>query len=156
MHTDLHAQIIDIMDRAADLTIATVRHDGFPQATVVGFVHDNLTLYVASFSASQKVANIVACDKVSATITPPYGSWGTIEGLSIGGHASVVEDVDERTKAGQLMMNRYPQIVDYMPHRPGEAVFIRIDPVVITVLDYARGFGHSEHVMVQDVLPPAA
>ncbi len=155
MHTDQHAQIIDILDRTPDMTIATVRPDGFPQATVVGFVHDDLVLYFATFPASQKAANIAECDKVSVTVTPPYDAWSDIEGLSIGGHASVVEDTDEMSRAGQLMIDRYPQVVELMPDRPGDTIFMRIDPVVITILDYRRGFGHSEQVMVQDLLPPA-
>lgn len=36
------------------MTIATIRDDGYPQATVVGFVHDGLTIYFGSDRNSQK------------------------------------------------------------------------------------------------------
>src|SRR4051794_28114815 len=34
--------IIDLLSRCKDMTIATVRPDGAPQATVVSYVHDGL------------------------------------------------------------------------------------------------------------------
>jgi Pyridoxamine 5'-phosphate oxidase len=46
------------------LTLATVREDGYPQATKVGYVHEGLTLYVGTFAQAQKVANIRRCPKV--------------------------------------------------------------------------------------------
>ena len=38
-------KILAILDEATDMTIATVRPDGYPQATAVGYVHDGVTLY---------------------------------------------------------------------------------------------------------------
>ena len=69
MDVNTHAQIIEILDSTKDMTIATVRSDGFPQSTVVAFVHDNLRLYFSTALASQKALNLAFCDKVSATIT---------------------------------------------------------------------------------------
>ncbi|RUW86899.1 pyridoxamine 5'-phosphate oxidase family protein [Mesorhizobium sp. M7A.F.Ca.US.010.02.1.1] len=37
--------MINILARCMDMTIATARSDGSPQATVVSFVHDGLLLY---------------------------------------------------------------------------------------------------------------
>ena len=36
-----------------------------------------------------------------------------------------------------------------------DSVIIRIDPVVISLLDYSRGFGHTEHIDVQERLSVA-
>ena len=70
MDITAHAQIIDILDRAADMALATVRSDGFPQVTVVTFVHDDLKIYFATEPGAQKAVNIADCDKVSLTVTP--------------------------------------------------------------------------------------
>lgn len=156
MDQDTHAQIIRLLDEVPDMTIATLRPDGFPQATVVSFVHDDLRLYFGTFAGSQKALNIAECDKVSCTVTRPYGTWDEIEGLSLGGHASRVTDADELRRAGELLMERFPQAADYDTGDLGQLVMIRIDPVVISLLDYARGFGHTETLDVQDRLPPAA
>ena len=45
MDSAVQEKIAAILARATDMTIATVRPDGFPQATTVGYVNDGLTLY---------------------------------------------------------------------------------------------------------------
>lgn len=157
MDQEQHAQIIEILDQTDDMTIATIRPDGFPQATVVAFVHDDLRIYFSTFPASQKVRNIAETDKVSLTVTKPYTRWEDIEGLSVGGHAHVVTDPDEARRVGTLILDRYPEVADVMGDAPSESdsVIIRIDPVVISLLDYSRGFGHTEHIDVQERLSVA-
>ncbi len=49
---------LDILDKALDITIATNRPDGWPQATTVSFVSAGLTLYFGTDAHSQKSANI--------------------------------------------------------------------------------------------------
>lgn len=155
MEKEQRAQITDILDKTDDMTIATIRPDGFPQATVVAFVHDGLRIYFSTFPASQKAGNIADNDKVSLTITPPYTRWQDIEGLSIGGHAHKVDDPDEARRVGMLILDRYPEVADVMEDAPGDSVIIRVDPVVISLLDYSRGFGHTEHIEVQSSLTAA-
>ena len=38
-------EITSILDDASDMTIATVREDGYPQATTVSYVNDGLNIY---------------------------------------------------------------------------------------------------------------
>ena len=47
------------------MTIATIRPDGYPQATTVCYVRDGLTLYFGCAAESQKAQNIAYNDKVS-------------------------------------------------------------------------------------------
>ncbi len=155
MESETHAQIIEILDQTDDMTIATVRPDGFPQATVVAFVHDDLRIYFSTYPGSQKVRNISENDKVSLTITRPYTQWEEIEGLSVGGHAHVVTDADEARRAGLLLLERYPEVADVMGDDPSDVALIRVDPVVISLLDYSKGFGHTEQIEVQDRLSVA-
>jgi nitroimidazol reductase NimA-like FMN-containing flavoprotein (pyridoxamine 5'-phosphate oxidase superfamily) len=153
MDTETHSQIIEILDTVPDMTIATVRPDGFPQATVVAFVHDDLRLYFATGRSAQKARNIALCDKVSATVTKPYDGWDEIEGVSLGGHAGEVTDPDELRAARTLIMERFPQTADLLPEDIGEIAVFRIDPVVIALLDYSRGFGHVRTIEVEAKLP---
>lgn len=156
MDTQTHAQIIDILDRTADMTIATVRPDGFPQATVVSFVHDDLRIYFGTFKGAQKALNISSCDKVSLTVTPPYDSWNEIEGLSVGGHAHEVTDPDEVARVSELLLARFPQAADFEPEDSSQLLLVRVDPVVVSLLDYGKGFGHTETIDVQEHLPSPA
>ena len=54
MDRETEAFILDLLHRHNVLTLATVREDGWPQATTVGYVHDGLTLYVGCGADSQK------------------------------------------------------------------------------------------------------
>jgi len=155
MDTEHHAQIIQILDQTDDMTIATIRPDGFPQATVVAFVHNDLRIYFSASPNAQKAHNIAACDKVSLTITRPYTRWDEIEGLSVGGHAARLEDPEELAQASKLILDRYPEVAEVMPNEPAGMTLFRVDPVVISILDYSRGFGHTELIEVQDRLPAA-
>lgn len=45
MNPALRSEILAILDGANDMTPATIRPDGYPQATTVSYTHDGLTLY---------------------------------------------------------------------------------------------------------------
>jgi hypothetical protein len=62
------------------LTIATVREDGYPQATTVSYVNEGLTIYFGCAALSQKAKNIGHSAKVSLTVNLPYASGTRSEG----------------------------------------------------------------------------
>ena len=147
MLTDaLREQIISIIDDAQDMTIATVREDGYPQATTVSYANDGLLIYFGASADSQKAQNIARCNKVSLTINRAYNNWDDIEGLSLGGIATLVSDPEEQGKIGEMMFKKFPQIAHYVPVAADYGALFRIEPKVISVLDYSRGFGHTELV----------
>lgn len=140
--------VLDILKDVHDLSLATVRPDGYPQATTVSYCHDGLTLYIGVGLDGQKAHNIQHCNKVSLTVTPPYRDWSHIKGVSIGGIAELVNDLDESRHIAECMLRRFPQIntqnqgAATLPW--SGAVFVKISPQVISVLDYEKGFGHAE------------
>lgn len=139
------AQIVAILDAAADLTIATNRADGYPQATVVSFVNDDDKIYFGTGAKAQKAQNIGRDDRVSVAITDPYKTWDDIRGVSIGGRARRVTDPEEVRRVGQLMFEKFPQIAKYADFGAGmDLALFRIDPEVISILDYSQGFGHTD------------
>lgn len=143
-------QIISIIDDVDDLTIATVREDGYPQATTVSYVNDGMTIYFGTSEDSQKARNIDRSNKVSLTINRNYVNWGEIEGLSIAGVAKRVTDSAELQRVSSLLFRKFPQIPEYVPEEaaPDDLALFRIDPLVISLLDYRKGFGHTELVEV--------
>jgi len=60
------------------MTIATLRPDGWPQATMVGYVNDGFLLYCFVARSTQKFANIQRDPRVSIAIgsdaTDPAGA----------------------------------------------------------------------------------
>lgn len=143
------ADILNILDSAKDLTVATVREDGYPQATTVSFVHDGLTIYFGCTLGSQKACNLKRSDKISLTVNLPYESWDEIRGLSLGGRAHIVTDSAEVRRVLEAMITRFPQINDYATEDERQEVgLVRVGPEVISLLDYRKGFGHTEEIRV--------
>jgi general stress protein 26 len=141
--------VLNIIDNAKDLTLATVRQDGYPQATTVSYAHDGMTLYVGVGKNSQKADNIRHNNKVSLTINTDYHDWNEIKGLSLSGTAEIVSDPEQIRQAGDCMLKRFPQLADWAStDQAGDVVFLKIEPQLISVLDYEKGFGHTELVTV--------
>ena len=144
--------VLELIAKVNDLTLATVRPDGYPQATTVSYASDGLTLYVGIGLDSQKAHNIHQNNKVSLTINAPYQDWNHIQGLSMAGIAEIVSDAKEMAHASECMLKRFPQLKTLMTGTSAlpwaGAIFIKITPSLISILDYEQGFGHTELVTV--------
>ena len=68
MDAAMRDRIVGLLDSHPVMTIATLRPDGWPQATVVGYVNQGLALYFLCGLDSQKAANIARDDRVSIAI----------------------------------------------------------------------------------------
>lgn len=142
----LRDQIISIIDDVQDMTVATVREDGYPQATTVSYVNDGLIIYFGTADDAQKARNIARNNKVSVTIDREYSTWDDIKSLSMGGTAALVNDLEEQQKVGELFLKKFPQVAEYFSMETENAVLFRIEPKIISVIDYSKGFGHTELV----------
>ena len=148
MDPEIKAKILHLLDEHRIMTIATLRPDGWPQATTVGFVNDGLNLYFLCGRDSQKAANIAHDDRVSITIDHDTSDVMAISGLSLAGHAVPVTD---RAKAAEVMdrlVARYPEATPPpgpVPS-PDDVCICSVEPTVISVLDYSKGFGHTDLV----------
>jgi nitroimidazol reductase NimA-like FMN-containing flavoprotein (pyridoxamine 5'-phosphate oxidase superfamily) len=148
MDDRMRNKILTILDQHKIMTIATLRPDGWPQATTVGYANEELTLYFLCGKDSQKAANLAIDDRVSLTIDHDTPQVMEISGLSMAAHARIVTDRAEAEKALRLLMLKYPQQTSLplpMP-TPEDVSLVRVTPVVISVLDYTKGFGHTDLV----------
>lgn len=146
MNPGLREEILSILRGAVEMTVATIRPDGYPQATTVNYVSDDLIIYFGCAADSQKASNIASNDKVSLALTLPSFNWEEIRGLSIGGRAAPVTDPKEVNRVSELMLRKFPQILRYVLTGKKGVFLIRVTPEVISVLDYRKGFGHTDHV----------
>jgi nitroimidazol reductase NimA-like FMN-containing flavoprotein (pyridoxamine 5'-phosphate oxidase superfamily) len=148
MHEEIRQKILEILNQHRIMTIATLRPDGWPQATTVGYANEGITLYFLCGPDSQKAANLARDDRVSLTIDHDTPQVMEITGLSMAAHAQVVVDPTEAEMALRLLMLRYPQqssIPLPMP-TPADVRIFRVTPTVISVLDYTKGFAHTDLV----------
>lgn len=148
MDVEIQRKILDLLDQHRIMTVATLRPDGWPQATTVGYVNEGLAIYFLCGLDSQKANNLARDDRVSLTIDHDTADIMAITGLSMAAHAKPVLDRTEAARLLAMFPLKYPeQITLPMPMPAPEDVRIfRIDPTVISVLDYSKGFGHTDLV----------
>ena len=144
----IRRKILGLLDQHRIMTVATLRPDGWPQATTVGYANDGLRLYFLCGLDSQKAANLARDNRVSLTIDHDTPQVMEIVGLSMAARAEAVVDAMEGEKAMRLLMEKYPpqnSLPLPMPKFADVRLF-RLTPTVISVLDYSRGFGHTDLV----------
>ena len=144
-HT-IRQKIIELLDQHRLMTVATNRPDGWPQATTVGYVNDGVILYFLCGPESQKAQNLAQDNRVSLTIDHDVPDPMAITGLSIAAHTYPVTDPAEVAKAMHLLGQRYPEYASFPLPKPEEIRVFRVEPKVISVLDYSKGFGHTDLV----------
>ena len=148
MDASLRAKILALLDEHRILSLATIRPDGWPQATTVGYVNEGLTLYFLCGLESQKAGNLARDNRCSLTIDHETADIMAISGLSMAARAHAVEDRAEAEKVLRMLPLKYPDAPPLqikMPS-PEEVRLFRVEPVVISVLDYSKGFGHTDRV----------
>lgn len=98
MDNEIKNKIETLLDQHRVMTVATLRPDGWPQATTVGYVNDGLTLYFLCGLDSQKASNLARDDRVSLTVDHDAPQVMEITGLSMAGRAQPVTDRAEAEK----------------------------------------------------------
>jgi general stress protein 26 len=148
MDATLHQTILDLLAAHRIMTVATIRPDGWPQATTVGYVSEGLTLYFLCGLDSQKARNLARDDRLSLTIDHDIPDIMRITGLSMAAHATPVLDPAEGARILQKLAQQYADMPTpplQMP-TPDQVRIFRVVPKVISVLDYTKGFGHTDLV----------
>jgi nitroimidazol reductase NimA-like FMN-containing flavoprotein (pyridoxamine 5'-phosphate oxidase superfamily) len=157
MNDALRGKILALLDQHRIMRIATLRPDGWPQSTTVGYVSDGLTLYFLCGLESQKAANLARDDRVSLTIDHDTADLMAITGLSMAARAHLGTDRAEAEKVLRLLPLKYPDQKNLpvkMP-TPDDVRIFRVVPTVISVLDYSRGFGHTDLVAAEPLAETA-
>jgi nitroimidazol reductase NimA-like FMN-containing flavoprotein (pyridoxamine 5'-phosphate oxidase superfamily) len=150
MKSQFKRQIVDLLNQHRIMTIATNRPDGWPQATVVSYANDGLIIYCRISRDSQKCANIARDPRVSLAIAKDYPQPLQIKGLSVAAHAFEATDRGERDHAAEVLLQRYPEYKVMPRLDPAAVPTFRLTPEFVSILDYSKGFGHSDLVKVTD------
>lgn len=141
---DYKARLIAELDKRRVITIATVRPDGWPQATMVGYCNDGPLIYFMVGKTGQKYANLKANPRCSLVIGEDVTDPMTIGGASLGATVAEIADPAELDRAMKLMFARYPEYEPMMKEADtSQMAFLRATPFIASVLDYEKGFGHT-------------
>jgi PPOX class probable F420-dependent enzyme len=148
MDENFKRQILKLLDQHRTMRIATLRPDGWPQVTTVGYANEGFAIYFLCGPDSQKAVNLARDNRVSLAIDDDTPQVMEITGLSMAARARVVDDPAEAEKAMRLLFARYPEqksLPGPMP-APKDVRIFRLIPTVISLLDYSKGFGHTDLV----------
>jgi nitroimidazol reductase NimA-like FMN-containing flavoprotein (pyridoxamine 5'-phosphate oxidase superfamily) len=150
MTPELRDFAVRILDQHRLMTLATNRPDGWPQATVVGYANEGLKIYCFVARLSQKYANIIRDPRVSAAIASDFSDPLDIKGLSLAGKATPITQELEFNRASDIFMKRFPEYATWSRPNPAFAPMLRIMPTIVSVLDYSKGFGHSDLIKIEE------
>lgn len=150
MDDAMKQKITALLDEHRIMTIATLRPDGWPQATTVGYANEGMTLWFLCGLDSQKARNLARDDRVSITVDHDTADILSITGLSMAARAHRVTDRAEAEKVLRLLPQKYPDATPAtaqlkMPE-PEQVALFRVVPEVVSVLDYTKGFAHTDLV----------
>jgi nitroimidazol reductase NimA-like FMN-containing flavoprotein (pyridoxamine 5'-phosphate oxidase superfamily) len=148
MDDEIRRKILRLLDQHRIMTVATLRPDGWPQATTVGYVIEDLTLYFLCGLDSQKARNLDRDDRISLTIDHDTADLMSITGLSMAARAHKITDRSEADRVLRMLPLKYPDAPPLPMKMPSadEVRLFRVTPVVISVLDYSKGFAHTDLV----------
>lgn len=131
-----------ILARHHLMSVATLRPDGWPQATLVNYLADGLALYFLVAQESQKRANIAADPRVSIAIGGDAD--GPPQGLSLAGLATLIDDPLWVDALNRKIWGT-PEFARFEPHPFGHAVaLLRFTPQWVSLIDYAARPGRIQ------------
>jgi nitroimidazol reductase NimA-like FMN-containing flavoprotein (pyridoxamine 5'-phosphate oxidase superfamily) len=150
MDPSMTQKILSLLQEHRIMTIATLRPDGWPQATTVGYTNEGLTLWFLCGQQSQKAANLALDNRVSITIDHDTADIMSISGLSMAARAHRVSDRAEAEMVLAMLPPKYPDASPLPPSikmpGPEEVAIFRVVPEIISLIDYTKGFAHTDLV----------
>ena len=100
--------VLAVLGAYRTMSLATVRPDGWPQVTMVGYINEGLNLYFVIGRSSQKYANIKRDNRVSLTIGGDFSDPLQIKGLSLAAKAIVFPSPSEATPRAPRASTAFP------------------------------------------------
>lgn len=144
----MERKAVELLNQYRLMTIATLRPDGWPQATMVNYANDGLLLYFIISRQSQKYANIDRDSRVSIVVGRDFDDPSEIKALSIAANASEVRDPVQRQEAVNLVIKRHPALAKFGGPDLAHSAVMRAYCSIVTILDYSKGFGHADLLTV--------
>ena len=133
------------------MAISTVRPDGWPQTTIVGYANVGLLLYFAISRSSQKFANLQLDNRVSLAVGEEPSSLDLLQAVYSSGHAVEIDDLAERELAWRLLMTRHQNLQSYAATDQSIFALMRVRCEHVAVVDFTKGLGHTEAFIATSV-----
>jgi nitroimidazol reductase NimA-like FMN-containing flavoprotein (pyridoxamine 5'-phosphate oxidase superfamily) len=135
---------ISVLDNNRIMAISTLRPDGWPQTTIVGYANVGLLVYFMIFRTSQKFSNLKRDNRVSMAIGQEPARLDQARAVFAGAEANEVNDTDERKEVWTVLQARHPNLFGYDLPDSSEAVIVCARCKHVSVADYTKGMGHTD------------
>lgn len=141
---------IALLDSQKIMAISTLRPDGWPQTTIVGYANDGWTVYFLILRSSQKFWNIQRDDRISFAVSDNATDLSEHKAVYAAAHALEVTDPREREQGWRLLVDRHPNLQAFEIPDPVVTVLMQATCKHVSMLDYGLGLGHAEALTIQD------
>ena len=141
---------IRILNIHRTMAISTVRPDGWPQTTIVGYANRGFDIVFLIYRTGQKWANIQNDDRISIAVASEPLALSSLQAVYAGAHAKEIVDDEEREEAWKLLMERHANLAGAQIPEAKDAVFMRARCKYVSVLDFTQGLGHREQFTLDD------
>lgn len=130
---------INILNKHRIMAISTVRPDGWPQSTIVGFANDGLLLYFLISRDSQKFTNIKLDNRVAIAVGAEPSDLRHLEAVYAGAMAYEVTGPEQRKLGWKLLSERHPNLRDFELPEKAQAALMVAKCDHLSVLDFDSG-----------------
>jgi hypothetical protein len=89
--------------------------------------------------------------KLSLTINRDWAGWKKITGLSMGATARILERKSDIARAYTVLSRKFRTMKGLNAEDRAAMAFVRVQPKVVSMLDYRCGFGWTQLVRVSQV-----
>ena len=141
---------IAILNSHRTMAISTVRPDGWPQVTIVGYANQGWTVYFMIFRSSQKFANISQNDRIAFAVGEESGELAEHKAVYAAAHASEVTDEDERQRGWRVLVGRHPNLAGFELPDSADVALMRAQCKYVSMLDYTIALGHTEALTIEN------
>jgi len=139
---------IRILNTHRIMAISTIRPDGWPQTTIVGYANRGFDLVFLIYRSSQKLANIRHDDRISIAVAAEPAELDQLQAVYASAHAREITVESEREAAWRQLMERHANLAGSQIPEATEAVFMAARCEHVSMLDFTQGLGHREQLIV--------
>jgi nitroimidazol reductase NimA-like FMN-containing flavoprotein (pyridoxamine 5'-phosphate oxidase superfamily) len=137
-------EAVNILAENRLMAISTIRPDGWPQTTIVGYANEGLALYFIIFRASQKFQNITKDQLVSIAVGKEPPDLRLAKAVYAAAFAAEITDPAERDHAWRILKMRHPNLVGSAMPDKSVAAMMRAECSHLSIVDYSKGLGHTD------------
>jgi len=141
---------VRILNSHRIMSISTVRPDGWPQTTIVGYANRGFEIVFMIFRASQKFTNIQHDNRVSVAVAAEPRELEQLTAVYAGGEVEQITDERGRGDAWRLLMERHSNLAGFKIPDDSGAAFMKLRCKYVSLLDFTQGVGHREQLVIDE------